>query len=45
MKNRRCRKTLHKKYRRYRNDIWGKLALKRRDNLLLNLYTITPTSL
>lgn len=33
MQNRRTRKTLHKKYRRYRNDIWGKLAVKQRNNL------------
>lgn len=37
MINKRCKNTLHKKYRRYRSDIWGKLALKQRNNFITNL--------
>lgn len=35
-RNRRCRKLVNKKYRRY-GDIWGRLALKKRDNFITNL--------
>lgn len=35
-KNKKCRKTINKKYRRL-GDIWGRLALKRRDNFITNL--------
>lgn len=34
--NRRCTKTIHKKYRRY-GDIWGRLAIKNRDNFITKL--------
>jgi len=34
MKNRRCRKTIHKTLRRYVSDIWGRLAIKKRDNFI-----------
>jgi len=37
MKNRRCSKTIHKKYRTYKNDIWARLAVKQRDNFITNL--------
>jgi len=37
MINKRCKNTLHKKYRRYRSDIWGKLALKQKNNFITNL--------
>lgn len=35
-KNRRSRKLVHKQYRRY-GDIWGRLALKKRDNFITTL--------
>jgi ribosomal protein S4 len=35
-RNRRCRKLVNKKYRRY-GDIWGRLALKKRDNFITSL--------
>lgn len=35
-KNKKCRKTINKKYRRL-GDIWGRLAIKRRDNFITNL--------
>jgi ribosomal protein S4 len=35
--NRRCAKTYHKKYRLYGCDIWGRLAIKKRDNFITNL--------
>jgi len=35
--NRRCAKTIHKKYRRYSCDIWGRLAIKKRDNFITKL--------
>jgi ribosomal protein S4 len=35
--NRRCTKTPHKKYRRYGCDIWGRLAIKKRDNFITKL--------
>jgi ribosomal protein S4 len=35
-RNKRCRKLVNKKYRRY-GDIWGRLALKKRDNFITNL--------
>lgn len=34
MKNRRCRRTVHKTMRRYVSDIWGRLAIKKRDNFI-----------
>lgn len=37
MKNRRCTKFYHKKYRRYASDIWGRLAIKKRDNFITKL--------
>lgn len=33
----RCRKTIHKKYRRFKVDIWCKLGLKRRNNFITSL--------
>lgn len=36
-KNRRCRNLTHKKYRHFRCDLWGRLALKRRNNFITNL--------
>jgi ribosomal protein S4 len=36
MKNRRCRKTIYKKYRRYRCDLWSKIASKRKNNFITN---------
>ena len=35
-KNKRSRKLVHKQYRRY-GDIWGRLALKKRDNFITTL--------
>lgn len=37
MKNRRSRNTIHKKYRRYRSDIWGRLGVKQRNNFITKL--------
>jgi len=37
MKNRRCLKTIHKKYRTYRSDIWGRLAVKQKYNFMTKL--------
>ena len=37
MKNRKCRKTVHKKYRFFRSDIWSIIARKRKDNFITNL--------
>lgn len=46
MLNKRCRKTIHKKYRRYRNDIWGNLALKQKNNFITRLiYDFTNMAL
>lgn len=46
MLNKRCRKTIHKKYRRYRNDIWGILALKQKKNFITRLiYDFTNMAL
>ena len=43
--NKKCRKTIHKKYRRL-GDIWGRLALKKRDNFITNLvYEFSSQSL
>jgi len=35
--NRRCAKTIHKKYRRYSCDIWGRLAIKKKDDFITKL--------
>jgi len=34
MLNRRCTKNLHKKYRRYSCDIWGRLAIKKKNDFI-----------
>jgi ribosomal protein S4 len=35
--NRRCAKTIHKKYRRYGCDIWGRLAIKKKNDFITKL--------